>query len=41
MIDRVQSIFAAHVDRMIGELDRADMQVIERAVAVYVGLADR
>jgi mRNA interferase MazF len=41
MVDRVQSVFAVRVDRMIGQLDRADMQAIERAVAVYLGFADR
>ncbi|MBV8402537.1 MAG: hypothetical protein JOZ17_28035 [Acetobacteraceae bacterium] len=41
MIDRVQSIFAARVERMIGQLGRADMQAVERAVAVYLGFADR
>ncbi len=41
MIDRVQSIFAARVERMIGQLGREDMQAVERAVAVYLGFADR
>jgi mRNA interferase MazF len=41
MIDRVQSVFAARIDRAIGRLERADMQAVDRAVAVYLGFADR
>jgi mRNA interferase MazF len=41
MIDYIQSVRIGQIGQVIGELDKADMQAIERAVAVYLGFADR
>jgi mRNA interferase MazF len=41
MIDHIQSVRIGQIGQVIGELDKADMQAIERAVAVYLGFADR
>jgi mRNA interferase MazF len=39
-IDQVQSVAARRIDRVVGQLARADMQAIDHAVAVYLGFAD-
>jgi mRNA interferase MazF len=41
MVDHIQSIPARRVDRVIGQLDKADMRAIDRAVSVYLGFADQ
>jgi mRNA interferase MazF len=41
MIDHIRSVRIGQIGQVIGELDKPDMQAIERAVAVYLGFADR
>ena len=39
-IDQVQSVAARRIDQVVGQLAPADMQAIDRALAVYLGFAD-
>ena len=40
MIDRIASVAVQRVGQIIGELAAADLKAIERAVLVYLGIAD-